>query len=595
MTWHVRIENVAGIREGEATIEPGVNAVRASNWRGKSSLIAGIEAAVGTGAPLTEGETAGRVELATDDGDVTVELAREDGTVVRRGGRYLDDARDRRCAELFAFLDDANEVRAAVRRGENLEAVLTDPLDLEDIDEQIAAYRREREQVEAELEQAEAAAAKLSATDERIGELESELEELEDREADLDEPTASGDGGDWEALSDARAERERTRDRVDRLEETVANARETLADRRDELDALEVPEAADVESELAEAREDLRSVERDVELLRSVYEANSRIVEEGRIDLVGDVERGLVEDVVECWVCGNRAEAESFDGRLEALRDRIASLRSEAAGYEETVESLEARRDEVERARRREADLEAAIADLEATLVDREESLAAAGERLAELDETVESLEDAVEERDRERTDVRSERKYVETELDEARQQRESLASRAEQRETLSGELDRLGDEMERLRERKETVQRELRESFSAAMGDIVERFDVGFESARLTGSFDVVVAREGREASLDALSEGELELLGIVAALAGHRAYDVGERLPVILLDGIGGLAGDNLGRLVEYLEGRATYLVLTAYPEHEALEANELDPSRWTVVSDQNGAATT
>ncbi|MFB6198591.1 MAG: ATPase, partial [Halobacteriaceae archaeon] len=93
----------------------------------------------------------------------------------------------------------------------------------------------------------------------------------------------------------------------------------------------------------------------------------------------------------------------------------------------------------------------------------------------------------------------------------------------------------------------------------------------------------------------LDALSEGERELLGIVAAVAGHEAFDVGDRVPVMLLDGLGGLASENLQILVEYLSERTEYLVLTAYPEYEGFEGNELSPSDWQVVSNSSdvGAA--
>lgn len=591
MTWHLRIQNVAGIRDGEATIEPGINAVRASNWRGKSSLIAAIETAVGMGAPLTEGQDRGWVELSTDGSEVSVTLVRQDGSAVRQGGDYLEDELDRRCAELFAFLDDSNEIRRAVRNGENLESLLTEPLDLEDIDEQLSDLSYEREQVESELERAKQAADKLPRVEERIVNLESQLEELSEREAELAGEETAETGGSREELSDARAARERTRDRIDRLEETVSKTKTKLDERHQELDALTVPDETDIATELADIRSDLQEIERDVELLRSVYEANSRILEEDRVELVSEVEHGLAEDLVECWICGSSADRNSFTDRLADLRERIASKQSEATEYEKEVESLEKRREESDQARRKKADLKAAIADLESTLVDREESLDAARDRLEELEASVEELTGTLEERDEELTDVRSERKYVENELEDLREERSTLESRAARRDALAEEIENLSEEIVQLRERKETVKRELREAFSKSMGDIIERFGVSFESARLTGNFDIVVARDGREASIEALSEGEVELLGIVAALAGHQAYEVNRRLPISLLDGIGGLAGDNLNDLVEYMTGRAKYLVLTAYPEYDSFEANEIDPSRWTVVSDQNG----
>lgn len=151
----------------------------------------------------------------------------------------------------------------------------------------------------------------------------------------------------------------------------------------------------------------------------------------------------------------------------------------------------------------------------------------------------------------------------------------------------LDAEYDSLTEEITDLRNRKEEVKRRIREAFSSALDDLLEQFDTGFETARLTSTFDLVVARDGREAQLDALSEGERELLGFVAALAAYDAFDVGERVPVMLLDGLGGLASGNLQILVEYLADRTEYLVLTAYPEYEGFDGNELSPSDWQVVS--------
>ncbi|MFC7232306.1 ATP-binding protein [Saliphagus sp. GCM10025308] len=66
---------------GEADIKPGVNAVRASNWQGKSSFIRAIKTAMGTDRPLTEGESRGGVQLQTAEEPVDVELRRQGRSV----------------------------------------------------------------------------------------------------------------------------------------------------------------------------------------------------------------------------------------------------------------------------------------------------------------------------------------------------------------------------------------------------------------------------------------------------------------------------------------------------------------------------------
>jgi len=586
MTWHLSLENIAGIRQGDADIEPGVNAVRASNWQGKSSFLAGIKTAFGTAMPLTEGQSTGRVVLQTDDEEITVELERTNGSVSRSGQPYLEDEYDRICAELFAFLDEDNDIRQAVRTGENLETLLTRPLDFENIDEQIADLRTEREQVERELERADQAAERLPQLQQRVTSLEDDLEELR-AERDAIDDDSGGESDARDQLSDLRAERDQVTTKIERLEATAERVRETLAEKRAELESLTVPSDADVEDELENLHTDLRDIERDRELLQSVYEANKRVLDEGRVELLTEVSHDMLSDSVTCWLCGTDSTRDDVEEQLTALDDRIADLRSQAAETRDRVEDLEARRDEIKQARRKETDLTDRIGDLESRLAETEESLETARDRRDELESRIADLEAEVDSTEDRVTDLESEIKYTEAELADAREELEETETLEEQREMLEEEYDSLTDEITDLRTRKEDVKQRTREAFSSALADLLEQFDTGFETARLTSTFDLVVAREGREAQLDALSEGERELLGIVAALAGYEAFEVSQRVPVMLLDGLGGLASDNLQILVEYLAARTEYLVLTTYPENEGFDGNELSPSEWQVVS--------
>ncbi|EMA17958.1 archaea-specific SMC-related protein [Haloarcula argentinensis] len=585
MTWELTVENIAGIRSANEAIVPGVNAVRASNWQGKSSFLQGVQAVFGTETPLTEGADQGRVELNADGEAFEVRLERDGVAVSRRGTPYLSSEYDRICADLFAFLDENNAVRKAVRDGEPLEPLLTRPLDFEDIDSQLAELRSERDQVERELERANDAAERLPKLQERETNLEAELEELRSEREALD-----ADGDDTEAraeLSDLRAERERVQRRVDRLEQTVERVESRLAENRTELSELTVPEESDIETELEQVRERLRSLERDRELLQGVFEANKRVLDSDRTELLTDVSRDVLGDTAECWLCGTETTSDEMADKLDALDEQITELRREESEYRTRVEELDARRDEVKTARRQEADLTDRIAELETSLDEKNEELSSARDRLVDLEARVDEVTESVETESERLTDIESEIKYTEAELENVRAELADAESRAEQREMLSAEYDDLTAEIASLRNRKDEIKQDLRESFSTALAELFERFDTGFEMARLTSTFDLVVARDGRETTLDALSEGERELLGFVVALAGHEAYDVGERVPVLLLDGLGSLASDNIATFVEYTADRVDYLVLTAYPEHGGFDANELSPSDWDVVS--------
>lgn len=589
MTWKLDIRNIAGIRRGSTSLEPGVNAVRGSNWQGKSSLLAAVKTAMGTESTLTEGADEGHVRLETDDGTITVELRRDGDDVVRDGEPMLSDEYDAARADLYAFLDETNEIRRAVRDGNNLEELLTRPLGFENIDERIAEYKHEREQVEAELDRATEAARKLPGVEADIAELEGELDDLRSERDEIE--TGSTESSELaekrETLSDARAEREQVENLVEQLERTIEHTREKLEEHHEELENLDIPDDDGIEEQLAEAHDSFKEIQRDAEALQSVYAANKRLLEEERLHLLAEVERGLLDDTITCWTCGSEAGREEFAEQLDALGETVMEFRSEAEQRRERTQELEARRDEIRRKQRHKSDLENEITSLETTLMDREESLTSARSRLQELEARIADLEGGIEDIDERLTDVESEIKYTEARLEDAYDRREDLESKASQREMLANEHEELTEEIRWLRNRKDEIRARTREAFEEAMDDILERFDTGFETARLTPQFDLVVAREGRRASLDALSEGERELLGIVAALAGHEAFEVTESVPVLLLDNLGGLADENLHKLIQYVERRAEYLVFTAYPEHETFDGHEIDPADWNVVS--------
>lgn len=589
MAYSVEIENVAGIRSGSTVLRPGVNTVRASNWQGKSSFIRAVRTVMGVDAPLTNGEDSGFVRLETDEETYSVELTRQGRTVLTDGEPYLESEYDRRTAELFAFLDESSAIRQAVRANENLEALLTEPLDLEDIDAQIEALKRDRQSVEADLERATDALERIPALESRIETLTAERNELRKEREEL-----TSEGGDRDRidslrsdLADATSELSQVEDLIERTEQTVERTEETLSEKYRKLDSIEVPDVSDVEGEIETLEAELRSLERDVELLESIYSINRRLLQEDRLELVSDIDHGLLEDAHTCWACGQEAKRADADAQLDSIETKIDRRSETIETRRERIETLRKRQTEREQAMKRQRELQETIQALEDTLEGRKQSLDSARERRDVLEERVETLTDQVEASDDRLTEVEAELKYVDRELSSVREELETARERADGREALATRREELTDEIERLRNRKTEIRAETRRAFDEAIADVVEAFETSFESAHLTGNFDLVVARDGREVGPDSLSEGELELLGIVAALAGYEAYDVADRVPFFLLDGLGGLANENLDRLVEYLDDRVEVLVLTTYPENEAIGDWEIDPNEWSVVS--------
>ena len=592
MTWTLTIKNIAGIRTANATIQPGVNAVRAANWQGKSSLLAAVRTVMGVGTPLSEGTKSGFVNLETEDTSTSIDLYRENNVVAQEGTPYLTDEYDRLLGELFAFLDERNPIRQAVRNDEPLEELLTRPLDLEKIDERIADHKREREQIEAELKRAEKAADKLPEVEERKNSFENDLQEHRKQLDNLPDVNVNASETKRDELSNVRAEQTQAERRLKRLERTLEHAREKQKNRQRELSELNIDptidDETDLEDDLAAARQELRNRERETELLQSVYESNKRILDEDHVNVISDVSHELLGDSATCWVCGQGTTRENLEEQLEKLGERVKTLQSDVSEHKNRVETLEDRHQEYRRAKRRQSEIKSEIQSLKETISEHEESISRTTKRLEELTDQIKTLEDQIEEINDERTDLEGHIRYLETEIEEIQDEIEEIEEKAAHRETHLEERNRLTNEITQLRTRREETKQRIRDKFGAEMNKVIPQFEVGFESARLTSDFELVIAREGREASLDALSEGEVELLGIIVTLAGYDAFEVGDAISVLTLDQVGSIAADNLGMLVEYLSGRTKYLILTAFPEDTSFDGHEIDPTSWTIISD-------
>jgi DNA repair exonuclease SbcCD ATPase subunit len=611
--WRLEIDNIAGIRSGTATLDPGLNVVQASNFQGKSSFAAAIRTVLGvTGQydapPLTEGAESGSVTLTTDDDSYEVTLERApDGTVTQSGTPFLTDETDQVCARLFALLDEDNPIRIAVRDGADLTPLLQAPLDIADVDRRIDALQTERRDLEAELSRAEQVTERIPAVQESVTQLEAELEELRSRREELE---AEAERNDDDDLADGVVEKRSTLEKYERhIEQTEAGIerkRERLTEKEAELEQLKVP-TVDGDADVAAKRERIEDLERKIDLLARVSQVSREILEEGELDLITTVDRSLAGDEVECWTCGQLAGVDRMEERVDALRSELTELRERKETLAGEVERHAARQREAERKQREAESLREEVKRLRldveesaAELEQLEEKRDALEGELAELESALDEQEAAV---DEELTDVTVRINECERRLSEKRQEladledeREDLAALRERREELDAELTAL-------RNRKRDAQTELVAQFDEAMAAVMDRFAPGFGGARLrlqTGPdgdierIDLVIAREGRETTVDALSEGEVELVGVALALAGYRAFDVDERVPAVVVDGIGQLAAEHLHNLAEYLQDTGEYLVTTAYPEVGSFDGRTISPEEWDVVSDDAATPT-
>lgn len=603
--WHLEIENVAGIRSGSTELHPGTNAVQASNWQGKTSLLTAIRVVMGaevTPSVLTEGEDSGHVELTTDDeATYRVDLQAENDQVVRTGTPYLGDSQDRLCAELFAFLDEWNEIRHTVRNGGDLMPLLTRPLEEENIDAQVADLKSERRRAETELERAKEATTKLQRKEEQARQLESELEDLRAELAEFEAEEGAGqpDDSPRDELNEARTSHERTQQAINRQQRQIESMESELEEKEEALEALEVPDEPDLQHELEQKRDRLDELEEQIDTLQTLYNANQQVLDRDQLNLVADVDRQISGDTVTCWVCDNETSREAIETRLAELGTTITTKRDAVSDLQQEVNDLEDQRRRIKQQRQQRQDLEREISELQSRLQERRDDLASNREKLAELSSKIEELEDRVQETDDRQKTLEEEIVRKEAKLEDLQEEINELEQQADQRDAIKNQIEEISAEIEDLRSRRERTIEEARTAFEAALEDVVDNFGPSFQAARLdkhtdpdtgrTEKLELIIARGGREITVDRLSEGEVELVGFIAALAGYEAFDVADRVPCILLDDVGGLASEHLHTLVTYLEGRTGYLVTSAYPEAGDFDGYTISPAEWTVVSDR------
>lgn len=191
----------------------------------------------------------------------------------------------------------------------------------------------------------------------------------------------------------------------------------------------------------------------------------------------------------------------------------------------------------------------------------------------------------------------------VRSTLADLEEEQEALASRADVRSRLKDTRDRLLTELEELQDRRNARIVAIMEEFDRAIHDLATTFAPSFEDATLVEQYEaddstkitgisLEITRDGTHLTSDELSEGERELVGLMLALAGYRAYDVADTVPLLLLDELGSLAKTHLENLATYVRGETTHVVMTAFPEAGSFNANTLDPGEWATVSDDRAA---
>lgn len=624
LTVHAR--NVGGIDKQEITFDAGVSILTGRNATNRTSLLQAISAALGgESGQLKANADEGHVELSINGEESFDRMFKKvDGSVRVSGEPYLEDGT---LVDLFSSLVEANPARQAVERadGDTLRDIIMEPVDTADIRRQIEECQRNVRQISDRIEEIdrrqgmlpELKERKRQKMDELIG-LESEIDDLRDTvsEYEADPDTAQEAESVVEELKDTRSTYESVCDTL----ETQKNARESLKEEReeirDELKAVNVPEAELKETKrtLERLRRDKRELENTINNLISIVEFNEDLFDEkptaipetetetgtdtetSRTDSVVD-ELDPMSQTIECWTCGTQVEKREIEGRLQSLRAVIEEKRNERNELEGQITDCQSTLSELKDEVATQTELERRLENIETEITERSERIEDLKNRTESLKTEIQQLEedaaqteglrdsDLLEKYER-LSELEYERGQVETDLESLEDEIAEISELQAEKSELETDYDEYRDELKELRNRIDELERSAVETFNGHMETVLELLEyenierVWIErktndgSAEAESSFDLHVVRSTEEGAVyedtvDHLSESEREVIGLVIALSGYLVHDVHETVPVMLLDSLEAIDANRIAKLVEYFSTYPPFLIVALLPE--------------------------
>jgi predicted nucleic acid-binding Zn-ribbon protein len=622
----VHVESIGGIDETTVELTPGVTALVGPNATNRTSLLQAVSGAIGSDRVTLKGDSSeGRTELVFGEERFTRRLERTNGDVDVDGEPYLDDPE---LADLYALLLEDNEIRRAVRDGDDLRDLVLRPVDTDAIQDRIETLVERRQEVDAELNRLDALADDLSELVAQRSTLRAELDEIEDR---LGEKRARLERVESESESEGRRRTATER----RLEDTLASLRDARSDLeeieseltierksrrslREERERLEeqygtlsAPDEerlASLDARIDTLRERKRSLESAINELQQVVRFNDeRLDDPGASPLDASDESPVTDELLPaatttCWTCGTEVEREQIEETVERLREivqeRTAERRrisTEITDLAEERDEIERRRDERERLSRRLDEIDAELQRQERTIETLETRRETVTDRVADLEREVERLKDAQQDElldlQQQVSELGFERDRVADELADLDAEIESIEDELEGRDALRTRRESIAEELAELRTRIDRIEADAVDAFNSHMSAIVDA--LGYENVEriwlesterpvsegerevLEQTFDLHVVRESDagtvyEDTVEHLSASEREVVGLVVALAGYLVHDVEERVPFMLLDALEMIDGERLVELIEYLKTHVPYLVVVLLPDH-------------------------
>jgi len=626
----LEVRNIGGISHTTVEFEQGVTILTGRNATNRSSLLQAIMAALGSeAASLKADADEGRVVLTIGDTTYTRVLRRKNGTVTTSGDPYLEDTL---LADLFAFLLATNKPRQTVATGEDLRSIIIQPIDIDDIEEEINSLQTERDNIDSELSKISNIMQELpklrdnkEQTESQIEDNKKELSNIEGKidgiDTDIDAKKEKKDvyQQKLEELKDVRGELETVRHEI----ETHTTSLDALKKERKELetdqekyDEVSEEKISEIADEIDQLRREKDAIVADIETIQTVIQFNEDLLNDDLeffADLQTSTEDNNVteqlledEDEVMCWTCGSEADTSQIESMVENIRELRREYTTQRNEIDEKIDELKQEQHKLQERRRQRNEIEDRLSTVADEIENRNDQIEALEERRGSLTDQVEALETEVEQlqtennRDSELLDLHKEANKLEVEIDQLESDLENVEDeiarvedRIADRDELQKERETLQSEIEDLRTHVERIEQDAVDQFNNHMDTILDLLDYENleriwierteeevrEGRRVVtkGRFDLHIVRKTDdgtvyEDTVDHLSESEREVTGLIFALAGYLVHDVHEEVPFILLDSVEAIDPPRIAAVINYLREYASYLIVALLEEDAA-----------------------
>ncbi|MCU4751405.1 AAA family ATPase [Halobacteria archaeon AArc-curdl1] len=500
---------------------------------------------------------------------------------------------------------DIDEIQANIQQAEAEKRRLDQQIEsLAERKSQLPALEERRQTFREQLEEAEAELAK------RREELEKAREaEPDTGDEDLDEQLEALQRA-RNDLEDITFQQETEIQSIERLETQLEGIREELESLPDALET----EPSAIEAELESLRDQKSALDSSITQLQSIIQFNEEMLEGTNPEITATLNEGgsgsvtdqLVADdsSVVCWTCGStvdRSQIEETIDRLRSLREEKSTERNELLreinDRKQTLKSAKETKQRRQTLLQRRDETESEIEQRKTRLEELEENETDLRHRVDDLEETVSELE---EENESETLDRQKAVTEAEFRVEQKRQELDDVETNIEESESAIDRIDDLRDERESvanrltdLRTRIDRIEQESVEAFNGHMESVLEVLEyenierIWIEQTEQTvkegrrkveqSTFTLHIIRQSEngqtyEDTIEHLSESEREVTGLVFALAGYLVHDVHEETPFMLLDSLEAIDSNRIAKLVEYFSQYAETVVIALLPADAA-----------------------